>query len=455
LEQITALVRSQKRYFKTGETKKYETRIQALKTLHAALRAHESALTEALASDLNKSAFDAYVTEIGLVLKEIRFMIKHLKSWMKPKRVKTALTHFGTKGYIYPEPYGVTLIISPWNYPVQLSLVPLAGAVAAGNTVILKPSEVAPQTAKCLEDMFKNAFSTEYIAVVQGGPEASTALLNEDVDYVFFTGGTAVGKIIMEQAARRLIPVTLELGGKSPAIVHEDAPIELAAKRIAWGKFMNAGQTCVAPDYVYVHKTVKDAFLEALKAAVDELYGDDIAQENTTKIINERHFDRLVGYLSEGHILFGGETNRSKRFIAPTVLTDVTWTDPVMQEEIFGPILPVMEYENLNAILREISDKPKPLAFYLFSKNRDIQHHVVDRVSFGGGAINDTIYHMTTPYLPFGGIGASGIGAYHGQFSFATFSHQKSVLKQTTRFDLPFRYPNAKNGLKRIKLFLK
>jgi len=455
MQHIEALVQAQKTFFQTGKTKGYDARIQALKKLYAVVSENEDALIRALRADLNKSSFDTYSTEIGLVLKEIRFMIKHLKTWMKPKKVKTPITHVGTKGYIMSEPYGVSLVISPWNYPIQLSLMPLVGAMAAGNTVILKPSELTPHTSECLAEIIKKAFQEEYIAVVLGGVDASTALLNEDVDYIFFTGGTAVGKIVMEASAKHLTPVTLELGGKSPAIIHEDANIRLAAKRIAWGKFMNAGQTCVAPDYVYVHEKVKEAFLSELKKAVNDLYGEKLLKQDTTKIVNDKHFDRLASYLNEGEIVFGGQSDRESRFIEPTVLTNVTWEHAVMQDEIFGPVLPVLDYDDLAQVVRQINDKPKPLALYLFSENKNVQHHVMENISFGGGCINDTIYHMTSPYLPFGGVGASGMGAHHGKYSFETFSHKKSILKQTTRFDIPFRYPNAKNALKRIKMFLK
>jgi aldehyde dehydrogenase (NAD+) len=451
MENIAELVNAQKFFFETGETKKLETRKGALKKLYSAIAKGEEALTAALKADLNKSAFDTYSTEIGIVLKEISFTLKHLSSWVKPQRVKTPITHLGTKGYILSEPYGIALVISPWNYPIQLSLMPLIGAIAAGNTVILKPSELTPYTSECLARIIKEEFAEEYIAVVQGDADTSTALLNEKVDYIFFTGGTAIGKVIMEAAAKHLTPVTLELGGKSPCIIHHDANIKLAAKRVAWGKFMNAGQTCVAPDYIYVHKDVKDSFLNALTVSIKALYGN----HDYTKIVNERHFERLTSYLDDRKIVLGGTSNREERWIEPTIMANVTWEDPVMQGEIFGPILPVLEYNDLSTVIKEINNEPNPLAFYIFSENQQIQDQVIQNVSFGGGCINDTVYHMTSPYLPFGGVGNSGMGAHHGKHSFESFSHKKSVLKQTTLLDIPFRYPNSKNALKRIKQFLK
>ncbi|PAE22452.1 aldehyde dehydrogenase family protein [Bacillus sp. 7504-2] len=450
------LLSKQRNYFQTGATKNLAFRIKALQKLNQVIREGEKRLIQSLKEDLNKSEFDAYSTEIGIVLEEIRYTLKNIRSWAKPKKVKTPLTHIGAKSYIYPEPYGVAFIIAPWNYPFQLAVAPLIGAIAAGNCAVIKPSELTPRTSLVLAELINSHFPEEYIAVVEGGKETSEALLKENFDYIFFTGSVQVGRIIMESAAQHLTPVTLELGGKSPCIVHVDANLKLAAKRIAWGKFMNAGQTCIAPDYVYVDKKVKDEFLAHLKRAVNELYGQEPLENlHYTKIVSEQHFNRLRSFLAEGEIFYGGKSSEEKLMIAPTVLTDITWDYSVMEDEIFGPILPVLEYRQLSEAVEEIRSRPKPLAFYLFTESSDVQNRLLEQVSFGGGCINDTVYHIANPYLPFGGVGNSGIGAYHGKGSFNTFSHDKSILKQTTLFDIPLRYPNFKNGLKYIKMVFK
>ncbi|RCW73173.1 aldehyde dehydrogenase (NAD+) [Saliterribacillus persicus] len=400
----------------------------------------------ALQKDLNKSAFEAYSTEIGILYEEIAFIRKNLKKWSQPKRVKTPLTHTGSKSYIYAQPYGVALIIAPWNYPVQLALSPLIGAIAAGNCVILKPSEMTPHTANILEKIINAVFDEAYIRVVQGDKDVSQALLDQHFDYIFFTGSVPVGKIIMEKAAEKLTPITLELGGKSPAIVHEDANLNLAAKRIAWGKFINAGQTCVAPDYIYVHQSVADVFLEKLKAAIVELYAEDpLKNTDYTHIVNQKSFDRLIHFTSDGTTYFGGESDEKNLILAPTILTDISWKDNVMNEEIFGPILPTLTYDRLEEVREGIKQSPNPLAFYFFSEDKSLSTKMIEEVSFGGGCINDTIFHLASPYLPFGGVGNSGIGHYHGKYSFDTFTHYKSILKQTTKFDVPLRYPSHKN----------
>lgn len=450
------LVRKQKMFFRTGKTKNISYRLDALHRLRTGIKRYEHKLLEALKLDLNKSEYEAYTCEIGYVLEEIRFTSKHLRSWAKPQKVKTPITHIGSKSYIYSEPYGVALIISPWNYPFQLAIAPLIGAIAAGNCAVLKPSELTPRTSQVLEQLIKDIFPEEYIAVVQGGVETSQALLREKYNTIFFTGSVAVGKIVMEAAAKHLTPVTLELGGKSPCIVHKDAHIKHAAKRIAWGKFLNAGQTCVAPDYVYVHHKIKDRFIEELKRAVKELYGEyPLGNPNYTHIVSERHFNRLTTFLKDGKVIIGGKTDKNKLVIEPTILTDISWVDSVMEDEIFGPILPIMDYSNLTDVITKINNYTKPLALYLFTENSAVSKKILKHISFGGGCINDTIYHLASSYLPFGGVGNSGMGAYHGKGSFDTFSHKKSILKQTTFFDLPLRYPNAKNGLKFIKCFMK
>ncbi|WHY75320.1 aldehyde dehydrogenase [Neobacillus sp. WH10] len=456
MQTYNSLITKQKSFFRTDTTKDLAYRLEALQKLRIAIKNNEKKLMSALKGDLNKSEFDSYSTEIGIVLEELRFTIKHLRSWVKPKRVKTPITHIGSRSFIFSEPYGVTLIIAPWNYPFQLAIAPLIGAIAAGNCAVIKPSELTPKTSEVLGKLISDLFPEEYISVVQGGIETSQALLNEKFDYIFFTGSVPVGKVIMEAAAKNLTPVTLELGGKSPCIVHEDANIKLAAKRIAWGKFTNAGQTCIAPDYLYLHKKIKEQFLSEFKKATIELYGEKpLNNVHFTRIVSDKHFQRLCSFLDNGELFMGGDSNQENLMIEPTVVTDITWDDQIMQDEIFGPILPVLEYDVLSEVLEGIHRHPKPLSLYLFTENNNVQQEVVNSVSFGGGCINDTVYHFVSPYLPFGGVGNSGIGAYHGKGNFDTFSHQKSVLKQTTLFDIPFRYPNMKNGLNKIKLFLK
>lgn len=456
MENYNSIIAKQKAFFRTEMTKDVSYRLEALHKLRNAIKNNEQVLMDALRADLNKSEFDAYTSEIGIVLEELRFTLKHLRSWVKPKKVKTPVTHIGSRSYIYSEPYGVALIIAPWNYPFQLAIAPLIGAIAAGNCAVIKPSELTPKTSEVLATIINDLYPKEYISVVQGGVETSQALLNEKFDYIFFTGSVPVGKVIMEAAAKSLTPVTLELGGKSPCIVHKDANLKLAAKRIAWGKFTNAGQTCIAPDYLYLHKSIKDQFLQKFKETTIELYGEQpLNNVNFTRIVSDRHFQRLCSFLDNGELFIGGSTNQEKLTMEPTVLTHVTWEDPIMQDEIFGPILPVLEYDELSEVLEGIHHHPKPLALYIFTENNMIQKEVLNSISFGGGCVNDTVYHFVTPYLPFGGVGNSGIGAYHGKGNFDTFSHQKSVLKQTTLFDIPFRYPNVKNGLKKIKLFMK
>ncbi|WP_099353850.1 aldehyde dehydrogenase [Fredinandcohnia onubensis] len=457
MESYGALLNKQREFFSTGKTKEVAYRIEALKKIRNLIKSHQKEIMEALHKDLNKSEFESYTTEIGFVLEELKFTMKHLEKWAKPRKVKTSLTGFGSKNYIYPEPYGVVLVISPWNYPFQLAFAPLIGAIAAGNCAILKPSELTPKTSELLTKLIREHFQEDYIAIVEGGVETSTALLEEKTDYIFFTGSVAVGKVIMEAAAKQLTPVTLELGGKSPCIVHKDANLRYAAKRIAWGKYTNAGQTCVAPDYLYVHNEVKEEFLNLLTEAIQELYGNALSKDSKfTKIVSERHFNRLTSFIdNSGVIYYGGESDDDKHLIAPTVLTDVTWEHPIMEDEIFGPILPVMGYDDILQTIDEINKRPKPLALYIFSEVERVQNKVLESISFGGGCVNDTVYHFTSPHLPFGGVGDSGIGAYHGKGSFDVFSHEKGIMKQTTKFDLPLRYPTTKYGLKLIKMIMK
>ncbi|MDR0268294.1 aldehyde dehydrogenase [Paenibacillus sp.] len=450
------LIQKQKDFYGSGVTRGYEDRLRQLKRLREALIAYEKQIIAALNQDLNKSEFEAYSTEIGIVYEELSYTIKNLRSWMVPKKAKTALTHIGSKGRIIPEPYGTTLIIAPWNYPYQLAISPLIGALAAGNTVVLKPSELSPATSTLLAEILSGLFDEEYVAVVQGGPEVSQDLLDQPVDYIFFTGSVHVGKIVMQAAAKRLIPLTLELGGKSPCIVHADAPLKLTAQRLVFGKFTNAGQTCIAPDYLLVHRSVKNELITHIREAIKEFYGPEpLSNASYGRIVSERHFHRLASFLQDGNITLGGKTDANALTIEPTLMDQVTWDMPVMQEEIFGPILPIVEYDRIQEAVDMINARPKPLALYLFTREPEIEETVVGNVSYGGGCINDTLMHIATPYLPFGGVGESGMGAYHGRGSFDTFTHYKSVLKQTTLFDIKFRYPSSKNGLKLLRKLMK
>ncbi|MCL9970896.1 aldehyde dehydrogenase [Anoxybacillus kestanbolensis] len=449
---MNELLEKQKRYFQTGETLSLDFRLKQLMRLKETIKKHEQIIMDTLKVELNKSPLEAYTTEIGVVYEEINFITKRLVRWMKPQRVPTPLTHFGSKSYIYPEPYGVSLIIAPWNYPFQLAISPLVGAIAAGNCAIVKPSEYTPAMSTLLKTIVSEAFPEEYVAVVEGGVDVSQQLLNLRFDHIFFTGSVPVGKIVMEAAAKHLTPVTLELGGKSPAIVDASARIDLAAKRIVWGKFLNVGQTCIAPDYVLVHASVKSLFIERMKRYIEQLYGH---KDTYSRIVTVRHTERLVRFLSSGTVVHGGTYDIEQRWIEPTLLDDVTWDDEIMQEEIFGPILPILTFQTVDEAIQMINNYEKPLALYLFSEDRNVQRQVLQQVRFGGGCINDTIMHIANPHLPFGGVGQSGIGAYHGKASFDAFTHYKSVLKQTTKFDIPLRYPNFPNALKWVRKLLR
>ncbi|MCP1162647.1 MULTISPECIES: aldehyde dehydrogenase [Bacillus] len=453
---VSSIVNKQKAYFYNGHTRSIEVRKNHLKKLYEGIQRFEEEIFQALKLDLNKSVHESFTTEVGYVLKEISFQLKHISSWSKPKRVRTALTHFGSKGKVVPEPYGVTLIIAPWNYPFQLAIAPLVGALAAGNTIVLKPSELTPNVSKVLTRMLGELFQEELVAVIEGGVEESTALLKEPFDYIFFTGSVGVGKVVMEAAAKQLTPLTLELGGKSPCIVHKDAKIDVTARRIVWGKFLNAGQTCVAPDYMYVHTSVKEQLIEALRHEVEEQYGKEpLHNDSYVRIVSERHFERLCTFLKDGKTVIGGNYKKETLHMEPTVLTNVTWESTVMEDEIFGPILPIIEYDNIEEVIDTIQQHPKPLALYVFSEDKEVQRQVTSNISYGGGCINDVVYHLATPYLPFGGVGSSGLGSYHGEESFRTFSHYKSILAQSTAFDMKIRYSSTKSALKFIRKLLK
>ncbi|KXG76444.1 aldehyde dehydrogenase [Thermotalea metallivorans] len=453
---VKEILKEHKTYFDTGKTKDLSFRMEQLKKLKRAIQAYESRLLDALYKDLRKPAFEAYATEVGYVLDSIGYTLKHFKSWAKVKRVATPIIHLGAQSYIYPEPYGTVLIIAPWNYPFQLLIEPLIGAIAAGNCAVLKPSEYTPHVAQVMESMIKECFDERYIRMVSGEKEMTAALIHGAFDYIFFTGSVPVGKIVMEAAAKNLVPVTLELGGKSPCIVDKEAHIAVAAKRIAWGKFLNAGQTCVAPDYLIVHREIKKIFIPKLIEAIKKFYGDDPAQsQDYCRIVSNKHMERLIGLMDREKIIYGGAYDLEDLYIAPTVMDNVTWDDPIMADEIFGPLLPVLEYEDLDQVIHRINGRPKPLALYVFSENKTVQKEIIRRVSFGGGCINDTLSHVASPYIPFGGVGPSGMGAYHGKSSFDTFSHKKSVMKRTTKFSIPLAFPPYKDKMKLLKKWMK
>ncbi len=456
-EDIQRLISVQRQTFLSGKTLPYEARIRALEALRSAVLAQETALKEALHQDLGKASGEAYVSEIGMVLKDITYAKKHLKTWMKGERRRTDIGNVPGKSFTSPFPYGVALIMSPWNYPVYLTLAPLVAALSAGNTAIVKPSELSENTSRVLEKMLDEAFAASHVSVIEGGVETAQALLEEPFDHIFFTGSTRVGRIVMEKAARHLTPVTLELGGKSPCIVAADADLDRAAKRIVFGKCINAGQTCVAPDYVLVDRTVEKPFIERMMHHIRAFYGDDPLENDAYgRIVNTHHFKRLHALLEGQTIVTGGENDPERLKIAPTIVTDVDATAPLMQEEIFGPILPVLAFEHLDEAIATIRSKPHPLALYLFTRSKTVIDDVFGRCQFGGGCINDTIMHVANPHLPFGGVGESGMGAYHGKAGFDTFSHLRSIVKKPARFDIPLRYlPLSEKQERRIRKILK
>lgn len=449
------LVVKQREYFLTGATRSMAFRMDALRKLRRGIQEQETDLLEALRLDLNKSGFEGYMSEIGMVLSEIRHCLKHVRAWAKDKRVATPLAQFSSKSFVVAEPYGVVLIMSPWNYPVQLCLEPLVGAIMAGNCAVIKPSAYAPHTSAAIARLVGKLFPPEYIAVIEGGRAQNEALLDLNFDYIFFTGSVAVGRLVMERAAKNLTPVTLELGGKSPCIVDRTADLAVAARRIAFGKFLNAGQTCVAPDYLYVHRSVKAELVEKIRGCVAEFYpnGD---YSNMPVIINEKHFNRLCGLMKDEQIVMGGGTDAKCRFIEPTLIDNCTMDSNLMQEEIFGPIMPILCFETVDEVIDTVNSRPKPLALYLFTSDRAAEQAVLRKTSFGGGCINDTIIHLATSHMGFGGVGESGMGSYHGKNSFDTFTHYKSIVKKATWIDLPMRYlPYTKKNLKLLRMFLK
>ncbi len=452
---ISSLVKNQRKFFLTGNTRSYEFRIAALKKLYKHIKENEDKISAAVKKDLNKDPFETYMCETGLVLDEIRFHIKHLKKWMTQKNIRTPLAQFPSKSFISPEPYGVVLIMSPWNYPIQLCLEPLIGAISAGNCAIIKPSAYAPASGKMIVKMISDIFPEDYIAVVEGGRSENTALLNEKFDYIFFTGSVAVGKTVMSAASKYLTPLTLELGGKSPVIIDDTADMKLAARRLAFGKVLNAGQTCVGPDYLLLKNGLFDSFIDNFKVALNEFFPSK-DMSDMVNIISEKHFKRIERLLDGQKIAIGGNCDRDRLFIEPTVLKDVDKDSPIMQEEIFGPILPVITWNNIDEVTTFINSRPKPLALYLFTKDHNMEKHILNSCSFGGGCINDTIIHLATSYMGFGGVGESGMGQYHGKKSFETFTHYRSIVKKSCLIDLPIRYfPYTASKSKLLHKFLR
>lgn len=456
-QEINSLVNRQRKYFQTGATLPVSTRISALRRLYDAISKHEKEINEALRKDLGKSGFESYMCETGMVLEELSYMLKHTPRFAREKRVRTPLAQFHSRSCQKPSPYGVTLIMSPWNYPFMLTLSPLADALAAGNTAVVKPSAYSPHTSDVILRILSQCFEPKYVAVVTGGRAENTCLLREHFDYIFFTGSQTVGKEVMRNAAEHLTPVTLELGGKSPCIVDQTANIKLAARRIVFGKYLNCGQTCVAPDYIYCHRSVKDKLVSEVKKQIQKQYGKQpLSNPDYGKIINEKHFDRILGLIDKKKVVHGGSSDRKALRIEPTVLDNVTFSDAVMQEEIFGPVMPILVFDSLDKVIRNVNAMPHPLALYLFTSDNAAAKKVTSRCGFGGGCINDTIIHLATTEMGFGGFGESGMGAYHGKIGFDTFSHYKSIVDKKTWIDLPMRYqPYRKMHEKMVRFFLK
>ena len=457
MEQYTAeqLVKMQREFFMTGVTKPLDYRYGALGLLKKAIQENETRIAEALFADLHKHPMESYMCETGLVLDEIGYHMKHLAGWMKDKRVRTPLAQFRSKSFVSPEPYGVVLIMAPWNYPFQLCIEPLIGAISAGNCAVIKPSAYAPATSHLLAEIIGSCFEPEYIAVKEGGRAENTDLLAQRFDYIFFTGSVDVGKVVMEAAAKHLTPMSLELGGKSPVIVDQTADLKVAARRVAFGKCINSGQTCVEPDYLLIHESVRDRFIECYKDALAEFFPDG-KHDQMCRIISEKHYLKKKALLEGQKAAIGGSFDDSERFIEPTLLIDVDPDSPVMKEEIFAPILPVITFSDIDEAIDFVRSREKPLAFYLFTSDPDTERKVLGSCSFGGGCINDTIIHLATPYMGFGGVGNSGMGQYHGKLSFDTFTHYRSIVKKAYSPDLKMRYlPYTDSNFNMIRKFLK
>lgn len=447
---INELVMMQREYYNTGKTRDVSFRLEQLKRLKSSILQNEDKILVALKQDLNKSNFEGFMTEVGILYSELNFAIKNIKKWSKTKRVRSSMVNFPSISKVIPQPYGVTLIMSPWNYPFQLAIIPLVWSLAAGNCAIIKLSEYSVSTSNIIKDILESTFSKEYIAVVQGNQEESEKVLLEKFDYIFFTGSTAVGKVVMKAASRHLTPITLELGGKSPCIILEDADINLTAKRLTWGKLINAGQTCVAPDYILIHEDKKDELIEKIKYYIEQYFGENPCDnEQFPKIINEKHFKRIISLIDMEKIVYGGNYNNSTLKIEPTIIDNVNWDDDIMKEEIFGPVFPVLTYKNLEEAIQEIVQRANPLALYIFTKNKYLENKVLEMIPAGGCCVNDTIIHIATNHLPFGGVGESGMGSYHGKAGFDTFTHYKSVLKKLN-LDIPIRYAPYNDKLIKI-----
>lgn len=456
-QEIKNILSSQRKYFSTGSTLNVNTRIAALTKLKDSIIKHETEIQEALRRDLGKSNFESYMCETGLVLSEISYMLKHTRSFAREKTVLTPLAQFHSRSYKKPSPYGVVLIMSPWNYPFLLTLDPLVDAIAAGNTIVLKPSAYSPYTSEIIRRIISDCFDRQYVAVVTGGRSENTCLLKEHFDYIFFTGSQSVGREVMKHAAEYLTPVTLELGGKSPCIVEKTANLKLAARRIVFGKYLNCGQTCVAPDYIYCDRSVKDRLIKEIKKQIQKQYGKQpLERDDYGKIINKKHFNRVQNLIDKNKVIWGGKADPSTLRIEPTVLDNVTFGDAVMQEEIFGPVMPILTFDSLDEAIQNINSMPHPLALYIFTGDRPAAGKVMSRCGFGGGCINDTIIHLATSEMGFGGFGQSGMGSYHGKDGFDTFTHHKSIVDKKTWLDLPMRYqPYKKLNEKLIRMFLK
>ena len=456
-QEIKDILQQQNHFFSSGKTIPAEFRLKQLESLKEAMIRHEADLAAALKEDLGKSRMESYMCEIGLTLSELTWMQKHLRSLMRSKRVSTPAAQFAAKSFRSPSPYGTVLIMSPWNYPVLLTLDPLIDAIAAGNTAVVKPSAYAPCTFDVMKTMIEECFPAHYVAVVDGGRAENQALLQQRFDMIFFTGGKTVGREVLRHAAEYLTPVTLELGGKSPCIVDSTAKIRLAAKRIVFGKYLNCGQTCVAPDYILCDKRIRDELITAILAEIEKQFGKEpLKNPNYGKIINEKHFERILGLINGEKLVYGGQSEPESLRIAPTVLNNITWDDAVMGEEIFGPLLPILTFDTLAEALDTVESHPHPLALYFFSEDKGAQKKVLDTCRFGGGCINDTIIHLATSDMPFGGVGESGMGSYHGRVGFETFSHYRSIVDKKTWMDLPIRYQKY-TGLKEkmMRMFLK
>jgi len=447
------IIQAQRDLFATQKTKEVSFRKKALKRLQKEIILREDEIAEAIYRDFKKPKFETLAAETQFVLADIKHTLNKLDFWAQPEKVGSTLMNWPSSDYIYNEPYGAVLIISPWNYPFQLAIAPLIGAIAAGNTAVVKPSELTPNTARIISEIIKTVFEPEYVTVVEGGVEISQKLLAEKWGYIFFTGSTRVGQIVYESAAKHLTPVTLELGGKNPCIVDETAAIATAAKRIAWGKFLNAGQTCIATDYILVHRSVKEKLVSALRESITGFYGENVENSpDYARTVNEKHYSGLKELLKGEQILFGGQSNDTDNYLAPTLVNEPKMDSKLMEGEIFGPILPIISYENEADIDRHIMNYGKPLATYVFSKRKSFQNKIISKYSFGGGAINDTVIQITNKKLPFGGVGSSGIGAYHGKTSFEIFSHQKAIIKKGTWLDPPLRYPPYNLPMKFVKM---